>query len=165
MAWRERVAAALALLMLPAAAAALEGSSDCTDLRGLPINFAVDWQLDIKPIINESFVTGRCTSCHNPGQFDGNLDLTDTGIDAIYKLVPSYAVPGAPGASILFDKINCFLPGHGGSRMPFGQAPLSIAQQGLIFDWIEQGALGDVEGEAPIPRAFLFRDGLESLRR
>src|SRR5687768_14524424 len=103
MAWRERLAA-LAWLMAAAPTAALEGSSDCTDLRGLPINFNVQWQTDIKPILNESFVTGRCTSCHNPGQFDGNLDLTDTGIDAIYKLVPGYAVPGDPGASILFDK-------------------------------------------------------------
>ena len=164
MAWRERVAA-VALLIAAAPAAALEGSSDCTDLRGLPINFGVEWQADIKPIFNELFPTGRCTSCHNAGQFDGNLDLTDNGIDAIYKLVPSYAVPGEPDQSILFDKINCFMPGHGGQRMPFGQAPLTVAQQGLIFDWIEQGALGDVEGEAPIPRDFLFRDGLESLRR
>ena len=165
MAWRARVAAGVALLIVSAAASALEGSSDCTDLRGLPINFGVQWQADIKPILNESFVTGRCTSCHNPGQFDGNLDLTDTGIDAIYKLVPGYAVPGFPGQSILFDKVNCFMPGHGGSRMPFGQAPLSVAQPGLIYDWIEQGALGDVENEAPIPRTHLFRDGIESLRR
>jgi hypothetical protein len=88
MAWRER-ATALALLLTGAPAFALDGSAGCTDLSGLPINIAVDWQADIKPILNEMFVTGRCTSCHNPGQFDGNLDLTDTGIDAIYKLVPA----------------------------------------------------------------------------
>lgn len=164
MAWRERVAA-LALLIVGTPSAALDGSAGCTDLRGLPINFEVDWQLDIKPIINEMFVTGRCTSCHNPGQFDGNLDLTDSGIDAVYKIVPGYAVPGDPRASILFDKINCNQPGHGGQRMPFGQSALSITQQGLIHDWIEQGALGGVDTEAPIPRTPVFRDGLESLRR
>ena len=163
MAWRER-AAAVAWLIAAAPAAALEGSSDCTDLRGLPINFGVQWQADIKPILNEMFPTGRCTSCHNPGQFDGNFDLTDTGIDAIYKLIPSHVVPGRPDRSILFDKINCDQPGHGGARMPFFQTPLTATQQGLIFDWIAQGAPGDVDGEAPIPREFLFHDGLESLR-
>jgi hypothetical protein len=50
-------------------------------------------------------------------------------------------------------------------RMPFGQTPLGITEQGLIHDWIEQGALGDVDGEAPIPREHIFRDGIESLRR
>lgn len=164
MAWRE-CATGIVLLIGTTQAFALDGSADCTDIDGLPITVGVDWQADIKPIINEMFVTGRCTSCHNSGQFDGNLDLTDNGIDAIYKLVPTYAVPGDPDASILFDKINCFAPGHGGARMPFGQIPLSIVEQGLIYDWIEQGALGDIEGEAPIPRDFVFRDGLESLRR
>ena len=162
MAWRNLAAGALLATALPAAA--LEGSSGCTDLRGLPINREVQWSTDIKPIVNEMFETGRCTSCHNPGQFDGDLDLTDTGIDAIYKIVPVYAVPGKPGQSILFDKINCDQPGHGGFRMPFMQNPLTVDQQGLIFDWIAQGAQGGVEGEAPIPRDFLFHDGIESLR-
>lgn len=163
MAWRSALAA-LGVLALPMAAPALEGSMGCTNLRGLPINRNVSWQDDVKPILNEMFATGRCTSCHNPGQFDGNLDLTDMNIDAIYKIVPSYAVPGEPGKSILFDKINCDQPGHGGARMPFFQNPLTLDQQGLIFDWIAQGALGDLEDEAAIPRDFIFRDGVESLR-
>lgn len=166
MAWSDglRAAARLGALLLSGAASAEIGTG-CDDLRGLPINFGVDWQLHIKPIINESFETGRCTSCHNVGQFDGNLDLTDDGVDAIYKLVPAgYAVPGAPLDSILFDKVNCAQPAHGGLRMPFGQTPLTIAEQGLIFDWIAQGAPGDIKGEPPIPRVPVFRDGLESLR-
>ena len=140
------------------------GGTGCDDLSGLPINFAVDWQTHIKPIFNELFETGRCTSCHNAGQFDGNLDLTDEGIDAIYKLIPSYVVPGTPNESILFDKINCQVPGYGGERMPRLQAPLTLDEQGLIYDWINQGALGEPEGEPPIPRDFIFRDGNESLR-
>jgi hypothetical protein len=171
MAWRDRGRRAATLALLGAcamnlpSALALDGSSGCTSLRGLPINFGVDWQTDIKPIINEMFMTGRCTSCHNPGQFDGNLDLTDTGIDAIYKIVPALIVPGDPSQSVVFDKINCNQPGHGGARMPFGQAPLGVAEQGLIFDWIEQGALGEDGNEPPIPRDHVFRDGVESLRR
>lgn len=158
--------AALALCgAAPAMAQNLLGGSGCTDLRGRPINFAVDWQTQIKPIINEVFETGRCTSCHNPGQFDGNLDLTDLGIDAIYKLVPpGYAVPGRPLSSPLFDKTNCDQPGYGGQRMPFFQTTLTLEEQELFYDWINQGAKGDVPGEPEIPRDFVFRDGAESLR-
>lgn len=136
----------------------------CDNVSGLPINQDVNWQTDIKPIFNELFATGRCTSCHNSGQLDGNLDLTDFGIDAIYKIVPGYAVPGRPFESPLFDKLNCMTPGYGGLRMPFLQNPLSIGEQGLVYDWIAQGALGDVEGEQIIFREFVFRDGIEGLR-
>jgi hypothetical protein len=161
-------AACVFVLMACGDARALEnqlGGVGCEVLRGLPLNLNVDWQTQVKPIINEQFMSGRCTSCHNAGQLDGNLDLTDEAIDAIYKIVPAgYVVPGRPLDSILFDKVNCDEPGHGGVRMPFFQNPLTTEQQALIFDWIAQGALGDVEGEPPIPRDFVFRDGLESIR-
>lgn len=151
---------------LPAGAGAPIAGEGCDPIKGLPINFNVDWQTDIKPLINEFlFQTGRCTSCHNSGQLDGNLDLTDTGIDAIYKLVPAYVTPGDPAASRLFDKLNCQLPGSGGLRMPFFQNPLSIEDQGLVYDWIQQGAKGEPENEAPIARATVFRDSLESIRQ
>ncbi len=165
MEWRS----AIGLLALASSAVANAQSfppgAGCDNLSNLPITFDVNWQSQIKPIINEMFFSGRCTSCHNPGQFDGNLDLTDLGIDAIYKLVPAgYVIPGRPFASPIFDKVNCNQPGYGGLRMPFLQNPLSIEQQGLIFDWIAQGALGDVEGEQAIPRDFVYRDGMEGLR-
>ena len=159
---RTALAAWLALAA-PAALAQL-GGTGCDDLRGTPINFNVDWQTQVKPILNELFPTGRCTSCHNEGQFDGGLDLTDEDIDAIYKIVNLVVIPGKPYDSALFDKVNCDDPGWGGLRMPFLQNPLTLEQQGLIYDWIAQGALGDVPGEAPIERAFVFRDGAESLR-
>lgn len=155
---RTRSILALALFAFSSGAAA------CDDLRGSAVVFGVDWQTQIKPIINEMFDTGRCTSCHNSGQFDGNLDLTDDGIDAIYKLIPGYVEPGAPERSLLFQKINCDQPPAGGLRMPFLQAALTPDQQGLIYDWIRQGALGEPEDEPPIPRVFVFRDGVESLR-
>lgn len=152
------------LALATADAAARLGGSGCDDLRGTPIQFGVDWQTQIKPLFNESFPTGRCTSCHNPGQLDGGLDLTDEGIDAIYKIVNTLVVPGHPFDSPLFDKLNCAQPGYGGLRMPFLQNPLTLEQQGLIHDWIAQGALGEAEGEAEIPREFIFRDGSESRR-
>lgn len=152
---------------LPAAQAV---GSGCENLRGQPINFKVDWQTQVKPIINELFPTGRCTSCHNPGQLDGGLDLTDLGIDAIYKILPSgYVVAGRPDSSPLLDKVNCSSPAFGGTRMPaaapgLAGTPLTLAQQGLIYDWIAQGAPGDLSTEPPIPRDFVFADGGESLR-
>lgn len=165
MAWPRRLFIAVAAAAPLAAGANDFGGVDCTDLRGLPVTARVDWQTQVKPLFDEFFPTGRCTSCHNPGQFDGQLDLTSQDIDAIYKLVPpGYVVPGDPQASLLFDKVNCDDPGSGGLRMPFLQNPLTPDQQALVFDWIAQGALGDIEGEPPIPRTFLFRDGAESLR-
>jgi hypothetical protein len=138
------------------------GGTQCTDLRGLPINRDVDWQTQVKPILDDTR-GGACSGCH-AGVAPDYLDLTDNGIDAIYKLVPGFAVPGRPLASELFDRVNCEDPGSGPYRMPLMQVPLSVEQQALIYDWIAQGALGDVEGEPEIPRDFLFRDGAESLR-
>lgn len=144
-----------------AAGGGLSGNG-CDDLRGSPIVFRVDWQTQIKPLFNEMVsAQGRCTSCHNDAALQP--DLTDLGIDAIFKIVPAYVVPGDPRASQLFDKLNCENPGSGGARMPLGNT-LSLEEQGLIHDWIAQGALGEPEDEPPIPRDFLFRDGLESLR-
>jgi hypothetical protein len=75
-----RVARVAGWLLGGAAGVAFGGNppvgSGCTDLRGRPINFGVEWQTQVKPIVNELFPTGRCTSCHNPGQNDGGLDLT-----------------------------------------------------------------------------------------
>jgi hypothetical protein len=152
-------------ILLTLALALFAGSAvACDDLRGTPIVFAVDWQTQVKPIISEMFPSGRCTSCHNSGKLDGGLDLTDEGIDAIYKLVPAYVEPGAPELSMLFHKINCDAPLTGGSRMPFSQQALTLEQQGLIHDWIRQGALGEPDDEPPIAREFVFRDGVEALR-
>ncbi len=46
--------------------------------------------------------------------------------------------PGDALESLLFRKVNCSDPGIG-NRMPFGEL-LSLDQQRLIFDWIEEGA-------------------------
>ena len=89
----------------------------CEDLSGQPIHFNVSWQDDVKPIFNETISPeGRCTSCHNVGQFDGDLDLTDEGIDAIIKIVGVHVLPGDPLGSVLFQKVNCDAPPTGGTR-------------------------------------------------
>lgn len=140
------------LALLPGLSAAQLGS-DCDDLRRQPIQFAVDWQTEVKPIL-----VARCINCHSLG---GRPDFSDDGIDAIYKLIDIYVRPGLPLQSRLLDKINCANPDNG-SRMPLAGQPLSAAEQGLIYDWIKQGALG--EPGPPIDRDFLFADGAESQR-
>lgn len=146
-----------------ASAANAQQASGCDDLSGRPIHPAVDWQLDVKPIFTELVGgEGRCTGCHNAVQTSAGLDLSDTNGDAIYTIVDEHlVVPGRPQASLLFLKVNCAEP-PSGSRMPLGDADLSLLQQELIHDWIAQGALGEPGG--PIARRFVFRDGLESLR-
>ncbi|MCK7594610.1 hypothetical protein [Pseudomarimonas salicorniae] len=145
------LAAALGLTALPALS---QVGSECDDLRGEPIAFAVDWQTEVKPIL-----VSRCINCHGPGQ---RPDVSDQNVDAIYKLIDTYVRPGQPLQSRLFDKINCNLPGDGRSRMPLAGQPLPAFEQGLIFDWIKQGARG--EPGPPIDREGLFSDGLESRR-
>ena len=153
----------LPAIVLAAVAHTAAAGTACDDLTGQPVFPNVDWQTEIKPLFNELVSPdGRCTSCHNSGQAAGGLDLSDVGFDAIYKLVNSYAIPGAPQASILFLKLNCDVPPFG-SRMPIGGAPFTLDEQGLVHDWIAQGARGEPPDE-PIFRDFLFRDGAESLR-
>jgi len=129
----------------------------CDDLRGRPVHVAVDWQTEIKPILNDT-LGGVCLGCHF-----GYPDFSDTDVDAIYKIVNDLVIPGRPFESRLFLKVNCNAPSSGGARMPFNQPALSLLQQELIFDWIAQGAHGE-DPEQPIQRVFVFRDGMEGLR-
>ena len=151
---RSGIAAALLCLF---AVPALHAGAACDDLRGGEISFHVDWQTQVKPILN-TMLGGRCSGCHFPGRFP---DLTDIDADAIYKIIGSYVIPGDPLGSGLFDKVNCDPPALG-ERMPLDGSPLTLDEQALIYDWIAQGAYG--EPGAPINRRFIFRDGAESRR-
>lgn len=151
--WSKSIAGILLLFSTLSSA----GTAGCDDLRGGEIFDNVDWQSEVKPILN-TMLGGRCTGCHFPGTFP---DLTDVGGDAIYKIIGTYVIPGEPLSSGLFDKVNCDQP-LVGQRMPLAGAPLALAEQALIFDWIAQGALG--EPDTPIFRDYLFRDGAESRR-
>ena len=142
-------------------------ATGCDNLSGTPIRPAVSWQNDVKPIFNELVSpTGRCTSCHNDGESPaGGLDLTDTNIDAIYKIVGNTVIAGNPVGSVLFNKVNCTEP-DSGSQMPLSGALLSTTERELLYDWIEQGALGEdpKSSDSAIFRDYMFRDGAESIR-
>lgn len=145
----------------------VRAGGNCDDLSGTPIHFNVNWQTDIKPMINELIsIDGRCTSCHNHTTPAAGLDLTDEGSDAIYRIVTGYATPGDPVGSRLFSKLNCADPVGGGTQMPLGNDPLTILQREKFYDWIEQGAYGeDPESiDGPIYRDFIFRADMESTR-
>ena len=157
--------AAVALISLAGGAAA---SDLCEDLSGRPINQNVQWPQVWQALNDESSCTQNC----HLGSFPtGDLDLSSPGI-SIYFLVgqPSSqntgvmrVEPGRPYASLLWQKVTCGVPDVG-TPMPPPFGGLSIEIRGLIHNWIEQGAYGE-NPEDPIPRDFMFRDSLESLRR
>ncbi len=97
----------------------------------------VDFDTEIQPIFDT-----HCTSCHggpNPIAF---MDL-EQGFTQLVD-VPSFQFPeinrieaGESFNSYLFLKINCNNQ-LSGDRMPREAPPLTLLDQGLIRDWIDQ---------------------------
>ncbi len=153
------------LLILPGLAHAF---AECDDLTGLPINFNVRWP-QVWDALNAE---APCTqNCHLGSDAQGDLNLGSRTLSQ-YFLVhqPSSqnpamlrVDPGNPKFSLFFQKVSCTEPKIGGP-MPPPNGHLSAHLQGMIYDWIEQGAYGE-SAEDPIPRDYMFRDSLESLRR
>jgi uncharacterized membrane protein len=107
------------------------GDSTAVEVRTEPIVFAKD----IKPIFDT-----YCTSCHNPSDSKGGLDMTVTEafIRGGKKAGPPI-IPGQPDLSPLYQFIN----GHLQPQMPKEEKPLSKEEISLIAHWIEDGALFD----------------------
>jgi hypothetical protein len=153
----------LIALLFPLVACAADG---CRDLSGLPIIHGVLWE----DVWNAMDQQSSCTqNCHLGAAPAGDLDLSSRQL-SIYFLVDQLSaqscsqqrvVPGNPQTSLLFQKIACETPDIGRAMPPGGHVPPLL--QELMYDWIEQGAYGE-SAEDPIPRRFLFRDSLESLR-
>jgi hypothetical protein len=154
----------LGMVLAPCAAFAASG---CDDLSGLPINVNAKWP-QVWQALNDQ---APCTqNCHLGSEPTAELDLSSQ-IISIYFLVGQLSSqnnsalrvdPGNPRNSLFFQKVNCSQPDVGGP-MPPPNGHLSIALQGLIYDWIEQGAYGE-SSEDPIARDYLFRSSMESLR-
>ncbi|MGV6850797.1 MAG: Ig-like domain-containing protein [bacterium] len=122
-------------------AIAQEKASGCDNLNGVNVTQNVDFQSQIQPIFDQN-----CANCHTNGGNNGGLKL-DSGqsfnnlvnVSALNAPALNRVTPSNLSTSFLFQKVNCNQP-DGGSRMPLG-GQLSAANQAMIRDWINQGAL------------------------
>jgi hypothetical protein len=126
---------------LPGAGIAQPAAADCTNLDAVPIEFTIDYQSAIQGIFDN-----HCIECHEGKNPPAGLDLSAGGSWSHLIDVPSSqdaaftrVIPAEPLNSLLFLKINCATPGVG-HRMPLNRDPLSDDEQGLILDWISEGA-------------------------
>lgn len=125
-----------------------------TGMNGLPMvpapepGDSVSFANHVQPIL-----TAKCASCHRTGAFanSAGIAMLLSAGDAYGSLVnrPSsqnaaltLVVPGDSANSLLFLKVSQASPPVG-SRMPLLAAPLSDAEQALIRDWIDDGALNN----------------------
>jgi hypothetical protein len=140
--------AGLALVLMSFCSAPARAASGCESIASIPIT----WNIDYTTTIQELFAN-RCSNCHvdHAGSPSGDLDLDPKF--SWFNLVnaPSngqpgrfLVIPGQPLNSVLFQKLNCDVPGDvpdpNNVRMPRTRPPLPLAEQALIFDWIMLGA-------------------------
>jgi hypothetical protein len=137
----------VALLLAAVAAHAAPDPTGCDTLDPTVSDPDIVYEDVIQPIwTGGGAQTAKCTVCHSPNQ-SGNLSLApvvshsamvnvDSAQDATIKRV----LPGNAAGSLLFRKVNCNAPGVG-NRMPRGRPALTLDEQRLIRDWINQGAI------------------------
>jgi hypothetical protein len=135
----------IAAVFLSSSASAITPSG-CEDISAQPVRFGVGFDE-----IYNNIVAVRCANCHTNGGSSGGMALPDVNtaftnwINVLPTNVNAQDVvrirPTNPAGSFVFLKVNCTTPGVGaGVRMPRNAAPLTLAEQALIFDWILQGA-------------------------
>ncbi len=124
----------------------IAGISGCDDLSAIVAAPNVTIDHDIQPIFDN-----HCIACHGPPDPIAFMDLTLGEQDTV--AVPSFQIPelnrvepGLVSLSYLFFKINCSNQ-LSGNRMPRDAPPLSLNDQALIRDWINQ--------------LLIFKDGFE----
>ena len=124
----------------------IAGISGCDDLSTMAETPDVDIDTDIQPIFDN-----HCIVCHGPPNPIAFMDLTLGAQDIV--AVPSFQIPelnriepGQVSMSYLFFKINCASQ-LSGNRMPRDAPPLSLNDQALVRDWINQ--------------ILIFQDGFE----
>ncbi len=105
-----------------------------------------------------TIIANRCAPCHTTssgiGITQGTLDMTSkaTAYASLVNVAAAGSacagqgtrvVPGNPGTSILYLKVNLTDPAPCGAKMPFGLAALPQSEVNSIRDWIQQGALNN----------------------
>lgn len=102
----------------------------------------VSFATDIQPLLKTS--CAKLGTCHggtiNPGGMFLDTTASYANVVAATGLITDGLVvqPGNSAASTLYTKTTDNPPFQ--SRMPLSAAPLSLDQQNLIRDWIDQGA-------------------------
>jgi hypothetical protein len=131
--------------------------SGCDVLDPAPLNASVEYEAVQAIFTGGPGQAAKCTTCHAPNASAG-LSLTRensfaalVNVDSSQDPTIKRVIPFSSLGSLLFRKVNCNNPGVG-SRMPLGRTPLSLDEQRLIRDWIDQGA---------VQRQRIFIDGFE----
>lgn len=128
------------------------GGQGCTELPESlhPIRYDVNFDADLRPIIETAFTGGGCRDCHVQSSSGGmNLNTTnalaaligtaETGTAANGDSSRFRVRPFVPTDSVIFLKINCATPPFGGQMPPGGGA--STQFQANMHDWIASGAI------------------------
>ena len=97
---------------------------------------SLTWVSDILPQIIEP----NCVQCHGPALAQNGLDFVqfDQWIDGISFSGNPYVVAGQPDQSELIWRLEGT---NNLSRMPQGQAPLTLSEIEMVRQWIAQGAV------------------------
>ncbi len=134
-----------AMLGLIAVNASAITPTGCQDIAAQPVRFAVGFDE-----IYNNIIATRCANCHTNGGGSGGMALPDADLafTRLINVLPTNSnaqdtfriKPNDPAGSFVFLKVNCATPGAG-NRMPRNGPPfLSLIEQALIYDWIDQGA-------------------------
>jgi hypothetical protein len=114
--------------------------------RGAPDR--VDFKRDVQPILQ-----ARCTRCHGAEQQRSQLRL-DSRTGALRGgMSGAVVIPGDSRGSALVQRITGVLQ----PRMPFEGSPLPPEEIARIEAWIDAGAPGAVDVEAPDKRHWAYR--------
>lgn len=119
---------------------------DCDTLNPAPLNTSVEFESIQAIFTGGTGQVARCTTCHAPNTSAGLSLAPGSAFAALVNVDSSQdptikrVIPFSPSGSLLFQKVNCNNPGVG-SRMPLGRPALSLDEQRLIRDWINQGAV------------------------
>jgi hypothetical protein len=120
--------------------------ADCDPLAPAPLNAAVEYESIQAIFTGGAEQEARCTTCHAPDVSAGlslapeNSFAALVNVDSAQDPTIKRVAPFSSDTSLLFRKVNCNDPGVG-MRMPRGRPALSLDEQRLIRDWIDQGAV------------------------
>ncbi len=113
----------------PASAAPAAPKEPSAKEAALPTTF-VDWAA-VEPLLQD-----RCSSCHEPNDKKGGLDVTTFAAMRAGGGSGKTITPGEPEQSRLYLMVTM----QERPFMPKGEDPLTSDQQALLRTWIEQGA-------------------------